>query len=126
VSGIFKVVAYILITLFLGVILKELGFKGARLVFVLGTISVVGAVAAYVGTLVTVLDGVVDVNGEYTVAILKIVGIGYVFGVCSDICTELGEGVLANSVCLFGRVEIMMVCIPFIKTIIEKGISIIQ
>ena len=125
-SGIFKIVAYVLITLFLGVVLKELGFKGARLIFVLGIISVIGAVVTYVGSLIDLLDGVGDVGAEYTVAILKIIGVGYVFGICSDICTELGESVLSSSVSLIGRVEIMMLCTPFIKMIIEKGVALIQ
>ena len=67
-----------------------------------------------------------ELGEEYTVAILKIVGVGYIFGVCSDICTELGEGVLGNTVCMFGRVEIMILSTPFLKTILEKGIELIQ
>lgn len=125
-SGVFKIVAYILTVLFLGVVLKELGFKGSRLIFVLGIISLLGVVATYVGKLVTVFGDVGEAGGEYTTALLKIVGIGYVFGICSDICAELGEGVLSGYVCLIGRVEIMMVCTPFIKEIIEKGIALIQ
>lgn len=125
-SGVFKIAAYVLTVLFLGVVLKELGFKGSRLIFVLGIISALGIAATYVGSLVTLFDGVGDAGGEYTTALIKIVGIGYVFGICSDICTELGEGVLSSYVCLVGRVEIMMVCTPFIKTIVEKGIALIQ
>lgn len=125
-SGVFKIIAYILTVLFLGVVLKELGFKGSRLIFVLGIISALGIVVTYVGSLVTAFDSAGKEGGEYTAALIKIVGIGYVFGICSDICTELGEGVLSNYVCLVGRVEIMMVCTPFIKAIIEKGIALIQ
>lgn len=125
-SGVFKIVAYVLIVLFLGVVLKELGFKGSRLIFVLGIISALGVAVTCIAELVTVFDGVGDEGGEYTAALLKMVGIGYVFGICSDICTELGEGVLSGYVCLIGRVEIMMICVPFIKAIIEKGIALIQ
>lgn len=124
-SGVFKVVAYVLTVLFLGVVLKELGFKGSRLIFVLGIISALGVAVTYIASLVALFDGLWEERGEYTTALLKIVGIGYVFGICSDICTELGEGVLSGYVCLIGRVEIMMVCTPFIKAIIEKGISLI-
>ena len=38
-----KVIAYVLITLFLGTLLKELGFKGSKLVLLLGVVSVIGA-----------------------------------------------------------------------------------
>jgi stage III sporulation protein AD len=121
-----KIIAYVFITLFLGVVLKELGFKGARLLTLLAVVSVLGGVAVYVGDLVGMLGDFGEVGEEYTLAILKIVGVGYVFGICSDICTELGEGVLGNAVCMFGRVEIMIISVPFLKTILEKGIELIQ
>ena len=34
-----RIIGYALVTLFLGVVLKELGFKGTRLVVLLGTVS---------------------------------------------------------------------------------------
>ena len=120
-----KVVAYVLITLFLGVILKELSFKGSRLVLLLGMISVIGATVIYVGELVGSFSELGEGGGEYTVAILKIVGVGYVFGICADVCSELGESALCNAVTLFGRVEIMMICLPFVKMILEKGIALL-
>ena len=101
-----KLIAYVMITLFLGVILRELGFKGAKLVFLLGMISVIGACAICIGKLTSSFGTFGRESGEYATAMLKIVGVGYAFGICSDICTELGEGGLAGAVTLFGRVEI--------------------
>lgn len=120
-----KAVAYVLITLFLGVVLRELGFKGARLIFLLGAVSVIGAAAIYVGKLVTAIGGIGVDTGEYAMSMLKIVGIGYVFGMCSDVCAELGDGTLSSSVCLIGRLEIMSVTLPYIKMIVEKGLEMI-
>ena len=120
-----KAVAYVLIALFLGAVLRELGFKGAKLVTLVGTVSTVGVAAIYVSRLVSAIGELGPGSGEYAVAMLKIVGLGYVFGICADICTELGEGTLAGSVCLIGRLEILTVSLPFIKTIVEKGIEMI-
>ena len=120
-----KVIAYVLITLFLGALLKELGFKGSKLVLLLGVVSVLGAVVIYIGKMLSFLPNLSDDTKEYAVAMLKILGVGYAFGICSDICTELGEGTLAGSVCLIGRLEILTVSLPFIKTIVEKGIEMI-
>ena len=120
-----KVIAYVLITLFLGALLKELGFKGSKLVLLLGVVSVLGAVVIYIGKMLSFLPNLSDDTKEYAVAMLKILGVGYAFGICSDICTELGEPSLASAVCLFGRIEIVMLSIPFIKTIVEKGIELI-
>lgn len=120
-----KLIAYVLITLFLGVILRELGFKGSRLVLLLGMISVIGASVTYVGKLIELYGMLGMGSDEYAVAMIKIVGIGYVFGICADICSELGEVGLANAVCLFGRIEAVTLSAPFVKMIVEKGIELI-
>lgn len=120
-----RTVAYVLISLVLGVLLKELGFKGSRLIFVISTVGVVGMAAIYAGEILGALPGVKGDNREYVSAILKMVGAGYVFGICSDVCSELGENGLAGAVCLFGRVEIIALTLPHIKRIVEKGIELI-
>ena len=114
-----KIIAYVLITLFLGVLLKELGFKGSRLVLLLGIISVLAAAVLYIGRMLAFIPSLDGSNKEYAVAMLKILGVGYAFGICSDVCTELGETSLANAVCLFGRIEIITLSVPFIRTIID-------
>ena len=120
-----RIIAYVLITLFLGLLLKELGFRGATLVIVLGTVSVVGMAVLSLGRIFTLLPGVDAQNEEYVEAMLKILGVGYVFGMCSDVCSQLGEGSLSSAVTLCGRVEIIALSIPFIKRIIEKGIELL-
>ena len=120
-----KVISYALITLFLGVVLKELGFKGSRLVVLLGTVSLIGLGVIYVGEVVSLFP-MLDVDGErYAAAMLKMVGVGYAFGICSDVCRELGETSLATVVSLIGRIEILMISIPFVKTILEEGVTLI-
>ena len=118
-------VAYVLITLFLGLLLKELGFRGATLVLLLGTVSVVGVAVLSLGGIFSILPGVDGESGEYAEAMLKIVGVGYIFGICSDVCAELGEVSLGNAVCLFGRIEILTLAMPFVKRIVEKGVELI-
>ena len=124
-SALWKVLAYALITLFLGVVLRELGFKGTRLVVLLGTVTLLGVFVLYIGELFDMLPGVGEENREYAVAMLKMVGVGYAFGICSDVCRELGEGTLGSTVCLLGRVEILLICLPFIKRIIERGVELL-
>ena len=120
-----KVIAYVLMTLFLGVVLRELGFKGSRLVILLGTVSILGASVLYLGETVSAISAITDKGNECAVAMLKIVGVGYAFGICSDVCRDLGESGLSGAVCLFGRVEILMISLPFIKEIIEEGVKLL-
>ena len=124
-SGFFRVVAYVLLCLVLGAVLRELGFKGARLVGLVGTVVLLGASIAGIGEVLNALPGVGDGGREYAVAMLKMVGVGYAFGICSDVCRELGETGLSSAVCLFGRIQILMLSLPFIKRIIERGVELI-
>lgn len=124
-NAFWKVIAYTLITLFLGFILKELGFKGSKLVFLLGTVSLVGLSVIALGEAVSALPKVGEESAEYAKAILKIIGVGYAFGICSDICAELGETSLGGAVTLFGRIEIVLISLPYIRRIVEKGIEIL-
>ena len=120
-----RVVAYVFITLFLGVVLRELGFRGSRFVILLGTVSILGASVMYIGETVSAISGITDKGDDYAVAMLKMVGVGYAFGICSDICRDLGEMGLSGAVCLFGRVEILMISLPFVKKMIEEGVKLL-
>jgi hypothetical protein len=124
-SGWMKIAAYVLITVFLGFILRELGFQGARLVGLLGAVVVVGAGVIGIGEIFSMISLSDESGREYVCAMLKIVGVGYVFGICSDICAQMGETGLSSAACLFGRVEIITISLPFIKRIVEKGIELI-
>ena len=120
-----KIIAYALLTLFLGVLLRELGFKGSKLVLILGMVSIVAVSVVYIGKILSLFPGLGDENKGYAVAMLKMIGVGYAFGVCSDICSDLGETTLSGAVLLFGRVEIITLSLPFVKMIVEKGIELI-
>jgi stage III sporulation protein AD len=124
-SGWIRSLAYVAITLFLGAVLKELGFKGSRLVTLLCTVSLLGAAVLCFGELREILPFVRDTDKEYAVVMLKMVGIGYAFGICSDVCREMGENMLAGAVSLFGRVEILILALPYIKRIVETGTELI-
>ena len=120
-----KVVAYALLTLFLTFVLRELGFKGSRLVALVGTVTLLGVCIIYIGELIDKLPSLSAEGEEYAVAMLKVVGVGYVFGICSDICREMDQTSLGSAVCLFGKAEILMICYPFVERIIERGLSLI-
>ena len=120
-----KMLALAMITLFLGAILGELGFKGKRLVVLLGTVLLIGMSVLRIGDVIDMLPGIGGEGEKYTVAMLKMIGVGYAFGIASDVCRELGEGSLADAVCLFGRIEILVLSLPFVKMIVEKGIELI-
>ena len=58
-------------------------------------------------------------------AAIKIVGVGYLFGISADICRTLGEEMVAKGVEIGGRVEIMLIIFPFFKEIIQIGVELV-
>lgn len=63
--------------------------------------------------------------GEPLGAALKILGLGYLFGISADICRELSESGIAKAVEVVGRVEIIAVVMPFFEEIIRVGVELI-
>ena len=126
-NTIVKVFGCVLLVLFLGVILRELGFKGVRLVTLIGTVSILTAGIYTLDAAWGALGSIENENGgkEYVETVMKIIGIGYVSGVCSDVCLEFGEFSLSNSVLFLGKAEILSLCLPCAISIIEKGVEII-
>lgn len=124
-TDVLKIAAYVLITVVLGFLLKELGFKGAKLLLLIGTVSVIGASVIAFGRIFSSFPGMDADNREYAQAMMKMIGVGYVFGICSDVCYELGEGGLGGAVVMLGRIEIITLVLPFIKRIVEKGLELI-
>jgi hypothetical protein len=60
---------------------------------------------------------------EYT---LKILGIGYLSGLSSDICKELGEAGIASVVVLLARLEILLIISPLIIKILTLGLELVK
>lgn len=136
-TPVMRVCAIALICAVLGLLLREAGFRGSRLVTLVGIVALLGIGAS---GLASILDFLTEVGadmstgsgtggaspgGEINAATGKIidgatriVGLGYVFGICSDVCRELGEIGVANSILVVGRVEIFLATLPYLDTLL--------
>lgn len=125
-NPVLKAVGCAFILLFLGVILREMGFKGVRLVTLIGTVGILAACVLTIDSMGEIFEKIGQDSGEeYVVAVMKIIGVGYVSGICSDICLEFGEMSLSNAVLMFGRAEMLMICTPEIISILKRGVDLI-
>ena len=125
---IIKICAVALIASILGLILKELGFSGARLVssctlcaVTLFAISRFGEIQAELLSIER-LGGI----GGLTKDMMKIIGVGYLFGVCSDICLDFGEAMLSRGLLTAGKIEIIILTIPTVKEILNMALEILK
>ena len=64
--------------------------------------------------------------GELAATALKTVGVGYVFGIASDVSRELGEGGIASALTVVGRIEIFVTVLPYIVRVVELGVDAIK
>ena len=71
------------------------------------------------------LFGDFEALGESALSILKIIGIGYIFGISSDVCRELGEAGISSALSLIGRFEAIAVALPFIAEIFSLALSLV-
>ena len=108
-------------------LLKNLGFRGAgvfvcaAIVFLIRSFS--GALTSF-GETYDFLVSRADV-AEYARAAAKVVGIGYLSGICSDVCREMGEGGIAKCIGVITRLELVAVAAPFILKMLETAFALI-
>jgi len=84
--------------------------SGENLGYIFGSVKSIGAGAGI---------------SESVSAAIKVLGIGYLFGICADLCRELGEAGIAKACEVVGRVEIIAVVIPYFEEIIKVGVELI-
>jgi stage III sporulation protein AD len=109
-------------------LLREAGFKGAKLIGIVTVLTVLGGVVKGIERIATGL-GVENFGPEIergVTYILKIVGVSYVFGVSSDVCREIGEGGIASAMLTAGRVEILLLSLPVFREILGIGIEMMR
>jgi hypothetical protein len=109
------------------VVLKRSGFAGDRIFALVCTVGIISLSGEGVSRLMNVGMGAISENvREDAKAIFKIVGTGYAFGICSDACLELDERGIASAVSLAGRVEILLLALPYIERIFSLGARLLS
>ena len=123
-----RIIAVCGIVVFLGFLLREAGFKGAKLLSVLGMAVILCMSVSGISELLDALElsffG--DSVSDAAVSVMKIIGVGYIFGISSDICREMGDTGISSCMLVAGRVEILLISAPFFKEIFLLGAEMMQ
>lgn len=108
-------------------LLSQLGFRGVRAFSALSIVAVLLAVSVSSGEIFSEINELVNIGevADITMSALKIVFVGYVFGFSSDIAAELGESGVASAITIGGRVEMMLISLPYIKDIIKLALELV-
>ena len=123
-----KMCALGLLFAFIGIMLSEVGYKSKKLFSVLAAVAVLSLLGGEISSALSSILSLGEITGvsEIATTALKIVGLGYVFGVSSDIIKELSEPMIASFVTVGGRIEILIVVLPYFVEIVDLGIELIK
>lgn len=123
-----RLAAVPLLVAFLAFMLREMGFRGTRPIAVVGIALLALAAAGGIGRLFDGL-GLTELSeqaGEVTASVLKVIGVGYVFGFVADVCRDMGETGIASWTLAAGRVEILLLAMPYILHALELARGMIK
>ncbi len=65
------------------------------------------------------LQAYVSGYGSYFKILIKIIGITYLSEFSSDLCKDAGASTLASQVELFGKLSILVLCMPIMTSLLE-------
>ena len=120
--------AVLLLALASVVILKSFGFRGAPVVTVLALVVALSSYSALfseISDTFSYIEGLSDVR-EYVSAVIKVVGISYLSGICSDVAREMGESGCAKAISVITKLELVLLSLPYIKQILFSVFSLLE
>ena len=119
---------YIILLLICAQLLRQLGWRGAPVFVAVCAVMLLVEAGRGFFDIFSSLEGMFSGAGfsDALGAAIRIVGIGYLFGICADVCRELGENTLAKITEVVGRAEILIVIMPFLEEIIGMGSELIS
>ena len=113
----------------LGVLLlRQVKPELAVIVGLVGTILIFMMVVSGLMQIVGNINGIVAQTGlanQLFASILKIVGIGYLCEIASNICQESGAKSVADMVILGGKIIIMVLAIPIIQALVDVVLGVL-
>ena len=123
-----KICALGIITAVSAFLLKDFGWKGAPVFCLIGFIAMLSLAGEQFSSLREVISYVGESGGvsEGAADILKVIGIGYVAGISSEVCRDLGAGSIAASVAVFARLEVLVIVAPYLLEAVKLGMELIE
>ena len=122
-----KIFGLALLGAIMAFVLKAFGWRGAPIVAVSVMIALLSVLFDRFDAPSSLFEtlGAVEGMEKVTECVLKILGIGYLSGICSDVCRELGENGIASVVSTVARIEMLIVISPMMLEILTLGLELV-
>ncbi len=125
---IYKIIAVGFLTIILSSSLKSVKSDYSLLVGICGGLIIFYLILNGVTDLfenLSLFQGSSKISPEIITALVKVMGIGYVTEICSDIAEDSGNKFVANNVVLGGKIAICVMIFPVVKSLFGAIISLI-
>ena len=108
-------------------LLRQFGWRGAPVFAVISSVVLLSEMTGALSEIFGYVEnfGRASDVGEPLTAALKTLGAGYLFGISSDVCRELGESGIAKAIEAVGRVEIIAIVFPYFEKILKVGVELV-
>ena len=107
-------------------LLKGLGSSVTPVVVCIGVVGIISLCTSGLVSLGQTVDRLITgATGEYARRAVKIIGVGYLSGICADACDTLGQASISRAVLLAGRLEILLLALPCFLEILDLSIGLI-
>ena len=123
-----RILAIGLLSAVVGFVLTQLGFGGKRAFGALAFVIIIASVSSGLGEIIGTVSDFARLGGvsEGATVALKIVFVGYLFGICSDIATELSESAVASALSVAGKVETVLLILPYLSEVVSRAAEIVE
>ena len=93
-----------------------------------GTIVLTGASLLMLSPVVAWVGALCEGQGvsELTGLMIKGLGVAMLTQFCADLCRQSGEAPLANSVELAGKAELLLLCLPMLRDLVELAQGMLE
>lgn len=109
-------------------ILKGISSQSVFAIRIFGVVSLIGAAAAIMGTVLAQSYALVDSEtiGEYSARMMKALGLAMISGISADICRDCGEGSIATGIETVGNLCILWLCVPLFSELVGYARALLE
>lgn len=121
-TELFKIIGIGFLTLIAYLIIKPLKPELAVFISIVGSIIILISCVDGLMEIINTMTSFVEKTGLNTglfACVLKIIGVGYIIEFSSSICSNAGNSSIAEVINLAGKITILVISLPIIKSLIE-------
>ena len=126
--GVLRIAGVALLACMLLLVVRELRPTFSVPVRIAATVTITGAAMAMLSPIVSHITQLLSASdaGELTAVLLRALGIALICELASSFCEDMGETGIARGVSLFGKLEILILCLPLLDKILELARELLK